>query len=120
MEQPSKRVFSDANPAEDAPRGRDSLFLASRLRLDGKDRAVEVRVRNLSAGGLMAELPHPLPPDQTLEVEVRGIGWVRGRIAWQTEGRVGIAFDHEIDPQLARKPVAGGTPGRKFTPGPRS
>jgi hypothetical protein len=44
-----------------------------------------------------------------VEVEVRGVGWVSGRIAWATDGRVGIAFDTPIDPLLARKPVGGGT-----------
>lgn len=119
MEHLGKRVFSDANPAEDAPRGRDSLFLLARLRLEGREDAVEVRVRNLSTGGLMAELPQPLLPDQPIEIEVRGIGWIRGRIAWQTEGRAGIAFDSPIDPQRARKPVGAGTQAKKFNLGQR-
>ena len=105
MEQLGKRVFSDARPAE-TPRGRDSLMLSAQLRIVSRGgAAVPVRVRNLSAGGLMAELPDPVPNDSAVEVEVRGIGWVSGRIAWQTEGRAGIAFDRDIDPQLARRPV---------------
>lgn len=112
MEQFGKRVFSDATPLTEAPRGRDSLFLAARLRVEGSSQSIDVRVRNLSSGGLMAELPQPLLPDQAVEVEVRGLGWVRGRIAWQTEGRAGIAFDQEVDPQRARKPVAA-RPGKK-------
>jgi hypothetical protein len=121
MEQIGKRVFSDAKPADEAPRGRDSLFLMAQLRIPGETRAVTVRVRNLSAGGLMAELPEPIAPDSAVEVEVRGIGWVPGRIAWQTEGRAGVAFDREIDPQRARKPLP--TPGQGSKPfqptGPR-
>jgi hypothetical protein len=35
--------------------GRDSLFLMADLRLDGQDGEHRVRVRNLSAGGMMAE-----------------------------------------------------------------
>ena len=104
MEQVGKRVFNDASPA-DTPRGRDSLLLAARLRVKGSSQAKAIRVRNLSSGGLMAELPEPLPVDVAVEVDLRGIGWVAGRIAWQTEGRAGIAFDREIDPQRARKAV---------------
>lgn len=107
MEQVGKRVFDEAVPAAEPTRGRDSLFLSARLRFVGFPEAMTVRVRNLSPGGLMAELPDPLPtPDQPIEVEVRGIGWIPGRIAWQTEGRIGIAFDRDIDPQRARKPVS--------------
>ena len=84
---------------------RDSLFLRARLRRAGTSDSIEVRVRNLSAGGLMAELSHPFDPEAAVEVEVRGLGWIKGRIAWHTEGRTGIAFDRLIDPQAARRPV---------------
>lgn len=87
---------------------RDSLFLNANLRRTGDTRVLPVRVRNLSAGGLMAEVSEPLDSDAAVEVEVRGLGWVSGRIAWHTEGRTGIAFDRPIDPQRARKPVSGG------------
>ena len=116
MEQFAKTVFEDAAPAGDGPRGRDSLFLLANLRLKGDADAVAVRVRNLSAGGLMAELPVPLDGDVAIEIEVRGLGWVPGRIAWQTEGRVGISFDKPIDPRKARKPVSG-TPKQSATLG---
>lgn len=87
---------------------RDSLLLMAKFRRLGEKDHVSVRVRNLSEGGLMAELPYPVEPDAEVEVEVRGIGWIAGRIAWYTEGRTGIAFDKLIDPQRARKPVASG------------
>ena len=85
--------------------GRDSLFLMAQIRRSGAADSVSVRVRNLSAGGLMAETPDPLDPDAPIEVEVRGLGWIPGRVAWHTEGRTGIAFDRPVDPQRARKPV---------------
>ena len=31
-----------------------------------------------------------------LEVEVRGVGWIDGRVAWTAEGRIGIAFERAI------------------------
>lgn len=84
---------------------RDSMFLAAGLRVRGREMIEQVRVRNLSAGGMMAELPGRLDVDTLVDVDVRGIGWVKGRIAWWTSGRVGIAFDDPIDPIAARKPV---------------
>ena len=84
---------------------RDSLLLVAKFRVAGRNDALQVRVRNLSSGGLMAEVPQPIDIGTMVEVEVRGIGWVSGRIAWVTAGRAGVAFDHLIDPQAARKPV---------------
>lgn len=87
---------------------RDSLLLSAQLRV-GDEPEVTVRVRNLSAGGLMAEYAQSTVPGTRVEVDVRGIGRVGGRVAWAAEGRIGIAFDREIDPRAARKPVGTGT-----------
>jgi hypothetical protein len=84
---------------------RDSLLLVSQFRVDGQEGSVPVRIRNLSAGGLMAELAVEVEVGTPVEIEVRGVGWVTGRIAWVAAGRCGVAFDHLIDPQAARKPV---------------
>ncbi len=115
------RLFDDSRFPVEAADGaagraesRDSLLLAARFRCVGSRREDRVRVRNLSAGGLMVELPHDVPVDTAVEVEIRGIGWVSGRIAWNTVGRAGVAFDAPIDPMRARKPV--GTRGNPKTP----
>ena len=93
---------------------RDSLMLSANFRV--ADRGEEqVRVRNLSPGGMMAEYPAPIDRNTIVHVEVRGVGWVSGKIAWTAEGRVGIAFDSEIDPMLARKPVGKGGQTPAFT-----
>jgi hypothetical protein len=84
---------------------RDSLLLAAKLRATGKREAVQVRVRNLSPGGLMAEYDGPIATGSPVEIEVRGIGWVAGHVAWSVNGRIGVAFDVEVDPLRARKPV---------------
>jgi hypothetical protein len=95
--------------AEDATaqrnNARDSLLLVARFRIDGSTETTQVRVRNLSSGGLMADVPKPIDIGTMVEIEVRGVGWVNGRIAWVAAGRAGVAFDHPIDPQAARKPV---------------
>ncbi|MBB5709007.1 PilZ domain-containing protein [Sphingomonas xinjiangensis] len=94
---------------------RDSLLLTAQFRVKDTDEVHQVRVRNLSSGGLMAEFAGPIMPGTLVEIEVRGVGWVSGRIAWATDGRVGVAFSTEIDPLLARKPVGKGTMTPSYT-----
>lgn len=94
---------------------RDSLLLTAQFRVAGDDKVGQVRVRNLSSGGLMAEYAAPVEIRTPVEIEVRGVGWVKGRIAWATDGRVGVAFDIEIDPMLARKPVGKGAQTPHFS-----
>jgi hypothetical protein len=89
-------------------RGRDSLFLMGRLCFAGDARTRDVRIRNLSEGGLMVEMERKVAIDTPLTLSLRGIGNVTGRVAWCAEGRIGIALDRPIDPKLARKPVGGG------------
>lgn len=84
---------------------RDSLFLKATLRFASTQEEGEVRIRNLSAGGLMAEAAVQVPRGEKVELKLRNIGWIRGTVAWVAEGRIGIAFEHPIDPKLARKPV---------------
>lgn len=107
MDQYSQDPFG-ALSGEDLARqrndSRDSLFLVARLQVGGST-PEQVRVRNLSAGGLMAEYTPPVTIGTRLQIDVRGIGQVPGRIAWATDGRIGIAFDQPIDPMLARKPI---------------
>lgn len=87
---------------------RDSLFLKAILRFSSSKDENEVRVRNLSAGGLMAEAPLQVARGERVEINLRSIGWITGYVAWVTDGRVGIAFDHPINPKDARKPVGTG------------
>lgn len=98
----------DDDGAANRQDARDSLFLIAQFRLFGRGEEVQVRVRNLSSGGLMAEVSEPLAIGTPVEVEVRGIGWILGRIAWAAAGRVGVAFEQQIDPKAARKPVGVG------------
>jgi hypothetical protein len=87
---------------------RDSLFLMADFRVAGQSATQPVRVRNLSAGGLMAEFSDGLAQGLRVEFDVRGVGWVPGQVAWSAAGRIGVAFDRHIDPMLARKPVGQG------------
>ncbi len=80
------------------------MFLAANLVRAGGD-AITLRVRNLSAGGLMGETAEVFEAGEAVEIELRGIGRIRGRIAWTAPQRIGIAFDLAIDPLLARRQV---------------
>lgn len=92
------------NDAEGTARdtGRDSLFLRADVRIPGKCAETDVRVRNLSAGGMMAEAPVSVERGDIVHVQLRNVGDVTGKVAWKAEGRFGIAFDHPIDPKQVR------------------
>lgn len=87
---------------------RDSLFVMAELRVDGMAGEFRVRVRNLSAGGLMAEGAANLQRGQVVWINVRNQGWVEGSVAWVQDNRCGVAFRDEVDPRIARAPI---TPG---------
>ena len=98
---------AEAGPSQ-RQRGRDSLFLMGRLTLADESKVREVRIRNLSEGGLMVEVERPVALGTTVTLDLRGIGDVTGRVAWCAEGRIGVALEQPIDPKRARKPVGGG------------
>ena len=84
-------VFKDGDDGDGArigDRRRDSLFMIAQLRLAGADTVHEVRVRNLSVGGLMIEFDRDVAVGAGVMLEMRGLGEVKGRVAWCTRGRV--------------------------------
>jgi hypothetical protein len=85
---------------------RDSLLLLAQVRVDGGETEYRVKVRNLSAGGMMAEGEVPVARGSLVAVELRNIGRVDGSVAWMQDNRFGIAFVDEIDPKRARAPFA--------------
>jgi len=108
MDQFSKDSFvPEGQVAAKRTKSRDSLFLVASLRITGRPGVTEVRVRNLSSGGLMAEYLHPIDIGTAVEIELRGVGKVIGEVAWTAAGRIGISFASPIDPMQARKPVSG-------------
>lgn len=93
---------------------RDSLFVMADLRLDGAEAVHRVKVRNLSAGGMMAEGAVPALRGAVVWIDVRNIGWTEGSVAWVQGNRFGIAFRDEIDPKIARMPTAAGDGTPRF------
>lgn len=96
--------------------GRDSLFLMADLRVEGQAGDHRVKVRNLSANGMMAECTVRVTSGVEVQVNLRNIGWVSGRVAWIQDNRFGIAFADQIDPLLPRAPIDN---GRDTTEAPR-
>ena len=84
---------------------RDSLFLMAEVRLDGDPAVHRVRVRNLSAAGMMAESDLRVVLGTKVTVELKNLDPVDGNIAWVHEKRFGIAFAEAIDPKAPRSQV---------------
>lgn len=85
---------------------RNSFFMMAEVRALDEATPYRLRVRNLSAGGMMAEGSAPFRRGSVVTVTLRNIGEVHGTIAWRQDERYGIAFDEEIDVALARAPLA--------------
>lgn len=86
---------------------RDSLFLFAQLTFEGRSDSHRVKVRNLSAGGMMAEVDgFAVSRGDRLVIELRNVGSVSGSVAWAQANRFGVAFESEIDPKIVRAPTA--------------
>ena len=94
--------------------GRDSLFLLADLRLAGETAEHRVKVRNLSAGGMMADGAVRVARGAPVQVNLRNLGWVDGVVAWVQDSRFGVAFLAEIDPRAARSPLVAGESTPRF------
>ncbi|WP_243444822.1 PilZ domain-containing protein [Sphingosinicella humi] len=107
------KIVSDKAAPTRRTSPRDSLFLSATIRRpEDTAEPVPVRVRNLSAIGVMADFNDVASPGEVVVVTVRGIGSVAGKVAWIKRGRIGINFDVEIDPLKARRPVVRRAPQR--------
>lgn len=100
---------SDGN-ATKTERQRESMFLLAAVRfVEGAD-PLSVRVRNISSGGMMIDSAVEYAKGHRVLVELKNIGLINAYVAWSTATRMGIAFDHEIDPKLARQPLVKSAP----------
>ncbi len=100
---PSLNARVDAAPLRGAKR--DAMFVKAALHLARTGHSVDIVIRNVSAGGLLAESPQQLAIGDAVTVTLRQVGSVPGRVVWVQAGRFGMAFDVAIDPQDVRKPV---------------
>ncbi len=91
------------NIAQNRDKSRESIFLGAVLVVDGDSTRISVRVRNISSGGMMVDLPGPQKTGTKVQAEIKGLGSIGGHIAWSTENRTGISFDRPVDPKLTRQ-----------------
>ncbi len=54
-------------------------------------------VRNISAGGVMAHVYRHLEIGTSVQVEIKNDEPIPGRVVWEEDSNVGIAFDRKID-----------------------
>lgn len=87
IEQPSNRRAA-----------RGSFLMKAVVRFPATGETGEVRVRNLSDGGMMADGAILAERGVDVEIELKKIGWVPGTVAWVEQGRFGIAFTVPIVP----------------------
>lgn len=81
---------------------RESLFVMAELAVEGRGDPRQVKVRNLSDGGLMAEGDFAVEQGDRVVVTLRNVGPVCGAVAWSQGNRIGIAFDETINARAAR------------------
>jgi hypothetical protein len=104
IEQTDMDIANDPQRSND----RNSLFLKAVLRFTASGEESEVRVRNLSSGGLMAEATQRTNRGAIVEVNLKNLGWITGKVVWIAESRFGIAFDYPVDPKAARQNIGSG------------
>jgi len=94
---------------------RQSTLLRGELRWESCPQSVEIRIHNLSAGGLMAICSCAPKLGETVSVTIRGIGDVPGQVAWIRAGGIGVTFDVAVDPHLAFQ-LSNPKPTARFIP----
>lgn len=105
MNKPLESMAVEGNTGSKRSNDRNSLLLKAVLRFPASRAEGEVRVRNLSSGGLMAEAAIQASRGEVVEVNLKSLGWITGRVAWVAESRFGVAFDYPIDPKAARQSI---------------
>ena len=81
---------------------------------DAQGREQLIRVRNVSAGGLMAEVGHPVNVDDVVSIELSS-QTIPSTVVWIREGTAGFKFDQNID---LGELLAGRKPRHGFRPRP--
>ncbi|WOE74398.1 PilZ domain-containing protein [Alterisphingorhabdus coralli] len=99
---PENNADSQDSERDNRHERRDALFLLARVSFENSEKTIDVRVRNLSAGGMMAESNVYCAPGDIVTVTIIHSEPIAGRISWQSGGRFGVAFNHPIDPQSVR------------------
>ncbi len=82
---------------------RQSLFILGKLHFVAAG-SHDVKVRNLSATGMMVDGTVIGQIGEMVEIELRNIGRLPAKVVWVAERRMGLALTHPIDPTQATAP----------------
>ena len=108
-------TLSTAVPRPSERRGDERVAPMLRVaKLIGKNGEQLVRVRNVSAGGLMAEAGQPVSIGEEVSVELSSRK-IPGSIVWIRDGAIGVKFDQTVD---LGELLAGRKPRHGFRPRP--
>src|SRR5215203_653176 len=90
--------LSTSVPRPSDRRGDERLIAMLRVAklTDAQGRSQLIRVRNVSAGGLMAELGHPVQVGDVFNIELSS-QQVASSVVWIRDGTAGFKFDQNID-----------------------
>ena len=89
--------LSTAVPRPTERRADDRLPAAlSIIKISAQSGEQLARLRNMSAGGVMIEVGHPLAVGETVEVDVHGQK-LPSSVVWTRDDTVGIKFDQSVD-----------------------
>jgi diguanylate cyclase (GGDEF)-like protein len=61
------------------------------------DEMVEIKLRNISSMGALAECHIPVTPGAELTIDIVGVGPVRGLVRWAQAGKFGVQFSDQFD-----------------------
>jgi hypothetical protein len=94
------------------PRNIASLRVAKLTEANGREQLI--RVRNVTGGGLMAEIGHPLSVGDQVSLELSSQK-IPATVVWTREGTMGAKFDQSVD---LGELLAGRKPRHGFRPRP--
>jgi hypothetical protein len=96
----------------DDPRALSTLRVAKLVEANGREQLI--RLRNVSAGGLMAETGHPLAVGDAVALELSAQA-IPATVVWTRDGTAGLKFDQNVD---LGELLAGRKPRHGFRPRP--
>ena len=98
----SKSVEADGFQCVREPRQR--LMRRAMAAIDGE--TVEIRLRNISAMGALAETDRAVAPGTRIALDIIGVGPMIGTVRWAQEGKFGLQFAEPFDvARLAPRPT---------------
>ena len=96
-------------------RGRQSMLISARLRLQDHDDFEAVLLKDVSAYGAKVKGEAGLSIGSGVHIELPNIGVVAAKVIWVQSGLAGLRFELPIEPEAVRTAVSG-----EYKPAPSS